>query len=172
LLGKARWQQRATVGHVILIGKIEQRFQPGREQQHSLAPGIDLARQRTFGHGQRAAPLQFGFGAEQIGQPFRLVEIDPAMEKGAAGELARFRRAQTGQAAPRASTAAITARPPWRCSSALSSRSRYADRAATGPSWHRAGYRRRDRPRAGTWRGAAPARSRQRAPAQVRLVDH
>jgi hypothetical protein len=172
LLGKARWQQRATVGHVILIGKIEQRFQPGREQQHSFAPGIDLARQRTFGHGEGAAPLQFGFGAEQIGQAFRLVEIDPAMEKGAAGELARFRRAQTGQARQRGQHCRHHGTPAMemQLSTVFPGRGTRTGQPEDHRGIERATVGGIDQ---GPERGAARRRQgAARPPAQVRLVDH
>jgi hypothetical protein len=45
-------------------------------------------RQRTVRHGQRGPPLQLGLGGQQIGQPFRLGQIDTAVGEGAAGEFA------------------------------------------------------------------------------------
>ena len=59
-----------------------------------VPPCLDLAAERAAGEGQRGAALRFGLRLEQIGQPLRLGEVDPAILEGAAGEFARRRLAQ------------------------------------------------------------------------------
>ena len=69
--------------------------------------------QSAFGQGQRGLALHFGLRLEQVGQPFRFGQVDPAVLERAPGEFTGLRLPQSSMPAEPASTASTTARPPW-----------------------------------------------------------
>ena len=79
---------------IVLVGEIERRLDLGGEAEQLRLPDGDLAAERAAGQGQSGAALRLGLGFEQVGEPLRLGEVDPAVLEGAAGELARLGGAQ------------------------------------------------------------------------------
>ena len=79
-------------------------------------------RKPALGERQRRLALRFGLGLDQVGEAFRLGQVDPAVLERAAGELARLRPVAGPRSTPSAaSTASTTARPPWHWNSTISS---------------------------------------------------
>ena len=86
------------------------------------APGLGAVAEQAVQLPKRLPALRLGLGADQVGQALDRGEVELAVLEGAAGELARLRQAAGPRAGPSAaSTAAITARPPCSCNSAMSS---------------------------------------------------
>jgi len=73
----------------------------GSKRQQSLLPIGNFAAERASSQCQRRAPLAFGFGKHQVGQSLDPGKIELAIIKGAARELTRAGRAQTGDSAER-----------------------------------------------------------------------
>ena len=94
----------------------------------SASASISRLRQASARRAERAGKLahrlralRLGLGEHEVAKPLDGGEIEPPVGKRAARELARLRGPKARQLAEAASTAATTARPPCRCSSAMSS---------------------------------------------------
>ena len=108
--------------HIGLVGKIDPRLDQRQRLDQPLAPGLGAIAEQALELAKRLAALRLGLGADQVGEAFDRGEVELAVLERAAGELAGLGRAQALRCAPSAaSTAAITARPPCNCSSAMSS---------------------------------------------------
>ena len=94
--GKIRDEASVEPADVIVLGEIEHGFDAGRELENTDTPIVNRAGNGASGEGEGRLALKLGFSGEEIGQAFRLGQIDPAVGKGAAGEFARLGRAQAG----------------------------------------------------------------------------
>ena len=92
LLCEIGWQQR----DIILVGEIERRLKTGGQVEQAPPPRFNLPRERPARHRLRRAALQLGFCVQQIGEALGFGQIDPAVGKGAASELAGISAAQAG----------------------------------------------------------------------------
>src|ERR1700722_15746679 len=85
----------AQIFRQALFGKVDLGFEPRLGLQQPLAPILIDLRRRARSLAQRLAALRRGFGRDQVGHAFGLGQIELAVQKGAAGELARLGQAQT-----------------------------------------------------------------------------
>ena len=76
---------------IILIGKVEHRFNLRGELQYLLLPDGDGPAQRSTGKGESGAALRLGLGGEQVGETFGFGKIDPLILERTAGKLAGLR---------------------------------------------------------------------------------
>jgi hypothetical protein len=133
-------RERPEARDIGLVLEVEHRLELRRQRQQPLAPASTrrdsappaepIAARAGSRSRLRAGRRALGFG-----------EVDAPVGEGAAGEFARLGAAQPGSAASAASTAATTARPPWRCSSARSSPVAVRARETTAPARRRAAAR-------------------------------
>jgi hypothetical protein len=110
-----------VLGHVGLVGKIDPRLDERERADQPLPPALRALAEQPLILPHRLRALRLGLGEHQVGEALDGGEIEPPVRKRAAGELARLRGAQARQPAERVEHAAITALPPCRCSSAMSS---------------------------------------------------
>ena len=158
--------------HIGLVGKIDPRLDQRQRLDQPLAPGLGLVAEQALHLAKRLAALRLRLRADQVGEAFDRGQVELAVLERAAGELAGLGRAQpidSGRA-PRA-RAAITARPPCNCSSAMSS-----PVSLFGPGNHSASASSMISPRRGSrsrasaaWRGAGmrPTSALQRVAARA-----
>lgn len=81
----------------LFIGEIELRFDPRQGFEQPAAPARAGAPEHALALPQRLAKLGAGGGGDDVGHRFGGREIELAVEKGATGELARTRGAQSRQ---------------------------------------------------------------------------
>ncbi|OJU19575.1 MAG: hypothetical protein BGN95_13925 [Sphingomonas sp. 66-10] len=88
----------AIVGgrHIILVAEVDHRLDPRRDPGERREPARDRAADLAVDAGDRRAALRLAFGFEQVGEPLRLRQIDPAVLQRATGEFAPARAAQPG----------------------------------------------------------------------------
>ncbi len=79
-----------VVRHVALVAEIDGRLDQGAGPQQLAAPPLIELRQRAAHLVQRLAPLCLGLRIDEIGKALDLGQIQLAVVKGAAGELAGF----------------------------------------------------------------------------------
>ena len=90
------------VGHVAFVGKVDHRLNQRQRRYQPGPPALRLLAQQAAELPERLAPLRLGFGADEIGQTLDAGEVELAVGKAAAGELAGLRRPQTFHRAERA----------------------------------------------------------------------
>ena len=113
---------RNQVVRHVLVGKIDARLDQRQRLDQPAPPGVRAAAERAGKLAHRLRALRLGLGEHEVAKPLDGGEIEPPVGKRAARELARLRGPEARQLArARPSTAATTARPPCRCSSAMSS---------------------------------------------------
>ena len=105
----------------VLVGKIDARLDQRQRLDQPAAPGIRPAAERAGKLPHRLRALRLGLGEHQIGEALDGGEIEPPVLERAPRELARLRGPQARQRPSASCTAATTALPPCRCSSAMSS---------------------------------------------------
>ena len=88
--------------HIGLVGEIDARFDQRLRLDHPRAPGLGPFAEQAFELPIGLPALRLSFGADQIGKAFDGGEIEPAVLKGAARELACLRRPQALDATERA----------------------------------------------------------------------
>ena len=159
--------------NVVLVGEVDAGFDQRQRLDQPLAPGLRARAEHALEMLERLPALRFGLGRHQIGEAFDRGQIHAAVLERAAGELAGLGVPKAVELASAASTAAITARPPCTCSSAMSSPVSLfgaGNQSARPSSMTLAGggiahARQRRPPRlAAPGRSAAPARRRARGP--------
>lgn len=87
-----------VVGQIVadaFVGEIDDRLGQGQGTNQILTPALDQSGQTAIQLLQRLTALSGGFGIDQIGDGLGPGQIELVIEKGPAGKLARFRRAQT-----------------------------------------------------------------------------
>ena len=84
-------------------------------------PGFGAAAERALQLPQRLPPLALRLRHDQVGEALDRGEVELAVLEGAAGEFAGLGGAQALELPSASSVAAMTARPPCSCSSAMSS---------------------------------------------------
>jgi hypothetical protein len=83
--------ERLVDSGLVLIRIVDRCLGSRAKLQKCVLPSRDLLSQTAFGHGQRCLALGFGLSLDEIRQAFGLSQVDPAILKGAAGELSRLR---------------------------------------------------------------------------------
>ncbi len=78
-----------VIGNVILVRKINPRFDRRSDIDQFGPPLADRPRQRTIGQCHCIAPLTLRFGEKKIAQTLRLGEIDAAIGEGASCKFSR-----------------------------------------------------------------------------------
>ena len=87
-----------AVGHLgghLLVGEVDSGLEIGQGLDQLAAPALVGAAQGALHLGQGLAALRLGLGLDQVGDPLGLGQVQLAVLKSAAGELARLRQAQT-----------------------------------------------------------------------------
>ena len=84
-----------------LVREVERRLEQRQALDQPLAPALDEAAEPPLELAQGLAALRLGLGVDEVGQALDGREVHPAVEEGAAGELARLRRAAARQAGER-----------------------------------------------------------------------
>ena len=86
--------KRVDVGSrfILVTDIIDRGLGAGRQHHDPCPPSLDQPPNSAIGRHERGTALAFGFGLEQIGQPFGFGQVDPAVGKGTAGEFARLGR--------------------------------------------------------------------------------
>ena len=78
----------------IVLVIIDRALGPGGQAEQPRLPFLDLLPQPALGERQRRLALRFGLGLDQVGEPFRLGQVDAPVLERAAGEFARLGRPQ------------------------------------------------------------------------------
>lgn len=86
---------------IILVREIQQRLDLSRNSEQLCLPALNRMRQGAGAARIGVAALRLGLRCQQVGKPFGLGKIHPAVEDRAPGELAGFGTAQTGQSSQR-----------------------------------------------------------------------
>ena len=97
----ARACASSPVGEVALVGEVEGGFEKGERLDQPLSPPFDLAAERAVELALRLPALSLRLGVDQVGEALDGREVEAAVEKGAAGELAGLGRAAAGQVGER-----------------------------------------------------------------------
>ncbi len=84
-----------------LVREVERRLEQRQAFDQPLAPALDQAAEPPLELAQGLAALRLGLGVDEVGQALDGREVHPAVEEGAAGELARLRGAAARQAGER-----------------------------------------------------------------------
>src|SRR5829696_8298849 len=84
-----------------LVGEVERRLEQRQALDQPLAPALDEAAEPPLELAQGLAALRLGLGVDEVGQALDGGQVHPAVEEGAAGELARLRGAAARQAGER-----------------------------------------------------------------------
>ena len=85
---EARAGRRQGIVAEVLVRKIDGRLGMGHRLHEARAPAVIEAMQPAFHLGERLAALGLGLGRHQVGDAFRLREVEAAGLEGAPGELA------------------------------------------------------------------------------------
>ncbi len=85
------------LGRQILVRKIDQRLLKRQDAAQAIRPVVILRAQGAFQLAQGLAALRLGFRRDKVVHGLGLDQIHPAVQEGAAGELARFGGAQPGR---------------------------------------------------------------------------
>src|SRR6516165_9387975 len=79
----------------ILVGEVDDGFEMGEEMGQAPTPVTVEGSQFAVELAQSLPPLGLGLGSDEVGDRFRLRQIQLAVEKSAAGELSWLREPQT-----------------------------------------------------------------------------
>ncbi|PAV92848.1 hypothetical protein WR25_23497 [Diploscapter pachys] len=89
-----RRHRRRVVVDIVLIGKIELRFDHRRQHRQPIEPAAHALAHHAFRRRERGHPLPLGIGGQQVGETRSLGQIDAPIRQRPAREFASDRRAE------------------------------------------------------------------------------
>ncbi len=78
----------SVVRHILLVGKVERRFEARQDLKKLFPPGLDLLAEPALELAQGLLALRFGLRVDQVGQALRSAEVHATVEERPPGEFA------------------------------------------------------------------------------------
>ena len=92
---RSAFARERRIGSEFILIVIDRQFSLRGETEQSRLPLIDLFLEPAFSECECGLALALSLRLDEIGKPFGFGKVNPAILKGASGELARFRSPQT-----------------------------------------------------------------------------